>query len=70
MAAFIEVTLGTAITVYDPTQGELLRASLVLVPSWVIGLKVTVFGYAFGSTPVKNVAVGLVGGVIKFPKKE
>lgn len=68
MVAFLEVTIGTAITVMDPDLGAAIWASLALVPTWVIGLKVTVFGWAFGSTPIKNVAAGLVGSVVKFPK--
>lgn len=70
LIAFIEVTLGTAITVYDPEQGAELWLSLAMVPAWVIGLKVTIFGWAFGSTPIKNAAAGLVGSVLQFPKKE
>jgi hypothetical protein len=69
MAAFIEVTLGSVITVYDPTQGAELWAALTLVPTWVIGCKVTIFGWAFGSTPIKNAAAGLVGSVINFGRK-
>lgn len=69
MIAFLEVTIGTAITVYDPAIGSAVWASLALVPPWVIGLKVTIFGWAFGSTPIKNAAAGLVGSVVNFPKK-
>jgi len=56
LIAFLEVTLGTAISVYDPEQGAALWASLAMVPAWVIGLKVTIFGWAFGSTPIKHAA--------------
>jgi len=69
LIAFIEVTLGTAISVVSPEYGAELWTSLALVPGWVIGLKVTIFGWAFGSTPIKNAAAGLVGGVIKFKDK-
>lgn len=68
LIAFIEVTLGTVITVYDPTVGTAIWTALATVPGWVIGLKVTIYGWAFGSTPIKNAAAGLVGGVIKFKK--
>lgn len=69
MAAFTEVTLGTFISIYDPTYSREMWAALAEVPNWVIGLKVTIFGWAFASTPVKNAAAGLVGSVVTFPKQ-
>ena len=69
LAAYLEVTVPVLITVLDPTLGTVVWQALTMVPSWVIGLKVTVFGWAFGSTPIKNAAAGLVGSVIQFPKE-
>ena len=62
------INAGILVTLFDPLAGEAIWSAYATVPNWIVGLQVTIFGWAFGSTPVKNAAAGLVGSKLKFDK--
>ena len=62
------INAGILITLFKPELGSEIWEAYSLVPNWIVGLQVTIFGWAFGSTPVKNAAAGLVGSKLKFDK--
>ncbi len=68
MGIYLEISTAVIVTVVSPEHGTKIWAALALIPEWIIGLHLTIAGWGFGSTPVKNVAAGLIGSVIKFPK--
>lgn len=67
---FILVNVGIVITVVNPAAGVAIWKALTLVPNWIIGLNVSMAGWAYGNAPVKAVAAGLIGSVLKFPGKQ
>jgi hypothetical protein len=68
-SGYLMLAVPIVYTCIDPNAGEEIWQALTIVPGWVIGLLVTIYGWAYGSAPVKNAAAGLVGGALKFPKK-
>ena len=66
--SFLVINAGILITLFKPELGSEIWEAYSLVPNWIVGLQVTIFGWAFGSTPVKNAAAGLVGSKLKFDK--
>jgi len=68
MLAYVEVTLCTLIAVHSPADGADLWLSLEAIPEWLLGMKLTIFGWAFASTPIKNAAGGLVSSRLKSNK--
>ena len=66
--SFLVINAGIIITLVKPEIGTEIWTAYALVPNWIVGLQVTIFGWAFGSTPVKNAAAGLIGSKLKFDK--
>lgn len=64
MGIYLEVSVAVLITVIDPAKGAEIWEALATVPEWIIGLHLTIAGWGFGSTPIKNAAAGMVGMVI------
>lgn len=62
--AFYSIPL--AITVIKPSVGTAIWVSLNIVPAWVIGVIVTMTGWAFAAKPLQRVGAGLVGSKLKF----
>lgn len=63
-------TLPVIYTCFDPNEGEAIWKALEEVPSWVIGVVVTMTGWAFAAKPLQNAGAGLVGTVIKVRSKK
>ena len=58
--AYVEVTLCTLLAIYEPAKATELWLALSAIPEWLLGMKLTIFGWAFASTPIKAAAGGLV----------
>ena len=70
LLAYFEIAVPEIVSVVSPQTGAAIWEALQIVPDWIIGLHVSIYGWAFASTPIKNAAAGLVGSSIKFPKRE
>ena len=62
LLAYIEISLCTYMAVYDPEAAKAIWIALAEMPEYIMGMKLTVFAWAFASTPIKSAAAGLVTG--------
>ena len=60
LLAYLELTICTFIAISDPSKADDIWTALAGMPEYIIGMKLTAFAWAFGSSPIKNAAAGLV----------
>lgn len=61
-------TIPVVYTCFDPVEGTKIWKALEEVPNWIIGVVVTMTGWAFAAKSLQSVGAGMVGSVINFPK--
>lgn len=63
-------TLPVVYTCIDPVEGTKIWKSLEEVPTWIIGVVVTMTGWAFAAKSLQGVGAGMIGSRITFGKSK
>ena len=61
-------TIPVVYTCIDPIGADDIWFSLGSVPNWIVGVIVTMTGWAFAAKPLQNVGAGMVGSTINFKR--
>ena len=60
LMAYLELSLCMYTSIFQPQHAQEMWTAIGGIPEWLLGMKLTVFAYAFASSPIKSAAAGLV----------